>query len=134
MYNYLNYLFESGAEESSIKNKSILEDLLKGIKLKTVYITNGENNMGKAYDDLVSNNKKIDDVAFKNVDNKLSDRNKNIFKEAKMLFDLRFEIYKKLVFKKENLEFEKGIGKTVKLKNQKDIFSEKPNRTNLRIF
>ena len=90
--------------------------------------------MGKAYDDLVSNNKKIDDVVFKNVDNKLSDRNKNIFKEAKMLFDLRFEIYKKLVFKKENLEFEKGIGKTVKLKNQKDIFSEKPNRTNLRIF
>ena len=38
---------------------------MKGFKLKSVYTTKGENNIEKAYDDLVSNNKKIDDVFVK---------------------------------------------------------------------
>ena len=72
---------------------------------------------------MVSNNKKIDDVFYKNVKKELSDESKNIFQEAKNLFDLRVEIYKNLVLEEENLEFEKSIGETVKLKNQKDKFS-----------
>ena len=64
--------------------------------------------------------KKIDDVLYKKVNNELSDSSKNIFQEAKKLFDLRVEIYKKLVVKEENLKFEKSVGETVKLKNQKD--------------
>ena len=40
------------------------------------------------------------------------------------MFDLRVEIYKKLVLKEENLKFEKSVGETVKLKNQKDNWSE----------
>ena len=52
--------------------------------------------------------------------NELDDKNKNIFQEAKKLFNLRVEIYKKLVLGEENLKFEKSIGgETVKLKNQK---------------
>ena len=43
-------------------NKKILEDLLKGIKLKSAYTKNGENNIEKAYHDLVLNNENIDDV------------------------------------------------------------------------
>ena len=60
---------------------------------------------------MVLNDKKVDD--------EISDRNKNIFQEAKKLFDLRVEIYKKLALE-EDLKFEKSIGETVKLKNQKD--------------
>ena len=52
--------------------------------------------------------------------NELDDKNKNIFQEAKKLFNLRVEMYKKLVLGEENLKFEKSIGETVKLKNQKD--------------
>ena len=33
-----------------------------------------------------------------------------------------------MVLKKENLEFEKSTGETVKLKNQKDNFSETPEQ------
>ena len=83
---------------------------------------------------MVLNDKKIDDVFYKNVKKELSDKNKNIFEEAfkfkamKKFFDLRVEIYKKLVLKKENLEFEKSTGETVKLKNQKDNFSETPEQ------
>ena len=36
--------------------------------------------------------KKIDDVLYKKVNNELSDSSKNIFQEAKQLFDLRIEI------------------------------------------
>ena len=70
------------------------------------------------------NNKKIDDVLYKKANNELSDKNKNISQEAKKLFDLRVEIYKKLVLEEENLKFEKSVGETVKLKNQKDNLSE----------
>ena len=40
------------------------------------------------------------------------------------MFDLSVEIYKKLVLEEENLKFEKSVGETVKLKNQKDNWSE----------
>ena len=73
---------------------------------------------------MVLNNKEIDNVLYKKVNNELSDRNKNIFQEAKNLFNLRVEIYKKLVLEEENLKFEKSVGETVKLKNQKDNLSE----------
>ena len=77
---------------------------------------------------MVLDNKNIDDVLYKNVKKWISDKNKNIFQEAKKLFDLRVEIYKKLVFEEENLKFEKSIGETVKLKNQKDNLSEIPEQ------
>ena len=68
---------------------------------------------------MVLNDKKIDD--------EISDRNKNIFQEAKKLFDLRVEIFKKLALE-EDLKFEKSIGETVELKNQKDNLSETPEQ------
>ena len=74
------------------------------------------------------NNKKIDDVLYKKANNELSDKNKNISQEAKKLFDLRVEIYKKLVLEEENLKFEKSVGETVKLKHQKDNLSETPEQ------
>ena len=106
---------------------------MKGFKLKSVYTTNGENNIEKAYDDLVFNNKKIDDVLYKKVNNELSDSSKNIFQEAKKLFDLRVEIYKKLV-SEENLKFEKSIGERVKLKSQEDNLSETPEQKEFNDF
>ena len=81
----------------------------------------------QAYDDLVLNDKKVDDIFYKKVKNEISDRNKNIFQEAKKLFDLRVEIFKKLALE-EDLKFEKSIGETVKLKNQKDNLSETPEQ------
>ena len=71
---------------------------------------------------------------YKKVNNELSDKNKNIFQETKKLFDLRVEIYKKLVFEEENLKFEKSIGETVKLKNQKDNLSETPEQNEFNDF
>ena len=123
MYNYLSYFSKFSAEEISIKNKLFL-DLSKAFKLKSVYIIEGKNNTKKAYNNLFLNNKKIDDVLYKKANNELSDKNKNISQEAKKLFDLRVEIYKKLVLEEENLKFEKSVGETVKLKNQKDNWSE----------
>ena len=83
LYNYLNYFFKLNVEEISIKNESFLKDLSKGFNLKSTYTTKGENNIKKAYDDLLFNNKKIDDVLYKKVNNELSDKNKDIFPEAK---------------------------------------------------
>ena len=40
------------------------------------------------------------------------------------MFDLGVEIYKKSVLEEESLKFEKSVGETVKLKNQKDNLSE----------
>ena len=54
---------------------------------------------------MVLNNKEIDNVLYKKVNNELSDRNKNIFQEAKKLFDLKVEIYKKLVVEEKNSKF-----------------------------
>ena len=87
-----------------MKNKSFLKDSLKGFKLKSVYITNGENKTEKACDDLVFNDKKIDDVLYKKVNNEVSDSSKNIFQEAKKFFDLKIEIYKKLFFEEKSLK------------------------------
>ena len=97
-----------------------MKGLSKGFKLKSFYTTKGENNIEMAYEDLVFNDKKIDDVIYKKLNNETSDRNKDIFQEAKKLFDLRVEIYKKLVLEEKNLKFEKSVGETVKLRNQKD--------------
>ena len=58
LYNCLNYLSNFSAEEISIKNKSFLEDLSKGFKLKSVYITEGKNNTEKVYNDFFLSNKK----------------------------------------------------------------------------
>ena len=92
----------------------------------------GKNNINDAYDDayhdLVFGNKTIDDVLYKKVNNELSDSSKNIFQEAKKLFDLRVEIYKKFVLEKENLKFEKTVGKTGKLKNLEDNLFETPEQ------
>ena len=48
---YLNYFSKHSVGEISIKNRSFLKDLLKGLKFKSVYTTNGENDIEKAYDD-----------------------------------------------------------------------------------
>ena len=117
LYNYLSYFSKFSAEEISIKNKLFL-DLSKAFKLKSVYIIEGKNNTKKAYNNLFLNNKKIDDVLYKKANNELSGSNKNIFQEAKKLFDLRVESYKKLTLKEENLKFEESVGERVKLKNQ----------------
>ena len=134
LYNYVNYFSKLSVGKISIKNESFLKDLLKGFKLKNVYTTKDKNNIEKAYDNLVFNNKKIDDVLYKKINNEFSDSSKNIFEEAKKLFDLRVEIYKKLILEEENLKFEKYIGETVKLKNQKDNCLKHLNRKNLTIF
>ena len=117
LYNYLNYFFNSSVEEISIKYKSFLKDLSKGFKFESVYTTEVENNIEKAYDDLVSHNKKFDYVFYKKVKKEFSDSKKNIFQNAKYLFDLRIEIYKKRIIDEENLKFEKSIGETGKSKN-----------------
>ena len=135
LYNYLNYLFQFSAEKASVENKTFLKDLLKGFKLKSTYTTTkGENNIEKAYNDLVLSDKNIDDILYKKVKKELSDKNKNIFQEAKKLLDLRVEIYKTFVLDEKNLKFEKSIGETVKLKNQKDNFSETPEQKNFNNF
>ena len=83
---------------------------------------------------MVFSNKKVDDVLYKKVNNQLSDSSKNVFQDAKKLFDLRVEIYKKLILEEENLKFEKSIGETLELKNQKDTLSETPEQKEFKKF
>ena len=83
---------------------------------------------------MVFSNKKVDDVLYKKVNNQLSDSSKNVFHEAKKLFDLRVEIYKKLILEEENLKFEKSTGETLELKNQKDTLSETPEQKEFKKF
>ena len=83
---------------------------------------------------MVFSNKKVDDVLYKKVNNQLSDSSKKFFQEAKKLFDLRVEIYKKLILEEENLKFEKSIGETLELKNQKDTLSETPEQKEFKKF
>ena len=71
---------------------------------------------------------------IKKAKTELSDRNKNIFQETKKLFDLRIEIYKKLLLEEENLKFEKSLPETGELKNQKDQLSETPEHEKFNIF
>ena len=92
LYNYLNYFSELSTGKISIKDESFLKDLSKGFKFKSAY-TKDKNNIENANDDLVFNNKETGDVVYKKVNNELSDSSKNIFQEAKQLFDLRVEIY-----------------------------------------
>ena len=104
------------------KKKLFLEDLSKAFKFKKAYATSkgDTNNTEKAYDDLVLNNKTIDDVLYEDVYKEFSKNNKNIFQEAKKLFNLRVKIYKKLFFEKENLNPQETIAERVKLKKAKD--------------
>ena len=48
---------------------------------------------------------------IKKVNNELSYSSKNIFQEAKKLFDLTVEVYKKWALEEENLKFEKVLEK-----------------------
>ena len=84
----------------------VFKILSKVFKFKKAYAASkGDiNNTEKVYDDLVLNiNKTIDDVFYKNADNGVSEKDKNIFQEAKKLFNLRVKIYKKLFFERQNL-------------------------------
>ena len=99
---------------------------MKGFKLKAVYNNKGE----KAYDDLVWNNKKIDDVLYKKENNELSDKNKNIFQEAKKLFNLTGWNLQNVGRWKRKFKVWKKYWKRVKLKNQKDNLSETPKEFN----
>ena len=101
-----------------MENKSFLENLSKGFKLKSVYTTEDRNNTEKVYNDLILNYKKTDDVLYKK-GKKEFDKNKNILQEAKKLFDLWVEIYKNVILVEENLKFEESVGERVKLKNER---------------
>ena len=46
-------------------------------------------------------------------------KNKNIFQEAKTLFDFRGKIYQKLILEGENLKFEENIAERKKLRRQR---------------
>ena len=123
LYNYLDYLLKILK-----KDKLFLKDLSKVFKLKKVYAASkGDiNNTEKAYHHLVLNiNKTIDDVFYKNAKNEVSEKDKNIFQEAKKLFNLRVKIYKKLFFKRENLRPEETITEGVKLKRKHRAEEEK---------
>ena len=52
--------------------------------------------------------KTIDNVLYKDAKKKFNNKNKNIFQKAKK-FDLRVNIYKKLIFERENLKFEESV-------------------------
>ena len=103
-------------------------------KLKSVYTTKGKNNTEKDHDDLVLNNKKIHGVLYEKANNELSDSSKNIFQEAKKLFTLRVEIYKKLFLEEENLKFEESVEERVKLKNQVVNFPARPEQKEFNNF
>ena len=63
------------------------------------------------------NNKTIDNAFYKNANSELSEKDKNIFQEAKALFNLSVKIYKKLFF--ERVRPEETISERVKLKKQR---------------
>ena len=65
---------------------------------------------------MVLNNKTIADVFYKKTNNKLTEKDKNIFQEAKNLFNLQLKIYKKLILEREILKPEETIAERVKLK------------------
>ena len=47
-------------------------------------------------------------MLYKDAKKKFNNKNKNIFQKAKK-FDLRVNIYKKLIFERENLKFEESV-------------------------
>ena len=65
---------------------------------------------------MVLNTKTIVDVFYKKTNNKLTEKDKNIFQEAKNLFNLQLKIYKKLIHEREILKPEETIAERVKLK------------------
>ena len=65
---------------------------------------------------MVLNNKTIVDVFYKKTNNKLTEKDKNIFQEAKNLFNLQLKIYKKLILEREILKPEETTAERVKLK------------------
>ena len=115
-------LLEPGAEETSKKDKSFLEGPSKVCNLKKAFAISkgGINDTEKADDDLVlSINKTIDDVFYKKANNGLSEKDKNIFQEARKLFNLMVKIYKKLIFEIENLRPEETIAGKLNLRKQR---------------
>ena len=64
---------------------------------------------------MVLSNKTIVDVFYKKTNNKLTEKDKNIFQEAKNLFNLQLKIYKKLILEREILKPEETIAERVKL-------------------
>ena len=61
-----------------------MEDLLKGLMLKSVHTMGDIINTEKADNGLALNDKKIDDVIYKKANKEFGDRNKNIFQEQKI--------------------------------------------------
>ena len=66
---------------------------------------------------------------YKNTNNELSEKDKNIFQEAKKLFNLRVKIYKKLFFERKNLRPEETIAEIVKFKKQRAEKEKQINNT-----
>ena len=75
------------------------------------------------------NNKTIDNAFYKNSNNKLSEKDKNISQEAKKLFNLSVKIYKKLFFERSIPEetiaervkfFKKGAAEETVINNIRD--------------
>ena len=113
LYNYLDHFLRSGVDE---KNNLFLKTLSKRFALKSAFFSKGDIiNIEKAYNDLVLNNKTIVDVFYKKTNNKLTEKDKNIFQEAKNLFNLQLKIYKKLILEREILKPEETIAERVKL-------------------
>ena len=111
-----------------------MEDLSKGFKLKSVYNTGGKNNTEKAYDDLVLNNKTIDDMLYKKATNELTDRNNFFFRSKKVVWFQGWNWQKKSFIEEENSKFEKHVGETVKLKNQRVNLSATSEQKELNNF
>ena len=111
-----------------------MEDLSKGFKLKSVYNTGGKNNTEKAYDDLVLNNKTIDDMLYKKATNELTDRNNFFFRSKKVVWFQGWNWQKKSFIEEENSKFEKYVGETVKLKNQRVNLSATSEQKELNNF
>ena len=66
---------------------------------------------------------------YKNTNNELSEKDKNIFQEAKKLFNLRVKIYKKMFFERTNLRPKETIAEIVKFKKQRAEKEKEINNT-----
>ena len=66
---------------------------------------------------------------YKNTNSELSEKDKNIFQEAKKLFNLRVKIYKKMFFERTNLRPKETIAEIVKFKKQRAEKEKEINNT-----
>ena len=66
---------------------------------------------------------------YENTNNELSEKDKNIFQEAKKLFNLRVKIYKKMFFERTNLRPKETIAEIVKFKKQRAEKEKEINNT-----